>query len=447
MKYEKLSAGLSALVEEYQTSGAAGMLVQPRSLPLSATPSGGPPSVRVFMRCDGEATFDDVTKISVHQSRGEVRTAQVPLDQLDEFTELPTVSRLTPSVVLRPLMDVATSEVGVVDFKNSNGFSGKDVIVGVVDSGIDTTHLAFSGRILSVWDQTIAGAGWGTTNYGTALKGATLGVSLDTNGHGTHVAGIEAGQDATFGGVAPDANLIIVKTDFDNTSIGDGVRYIFAEAENLGLPAVVNLSLGGHWDAHDGSDDLSALIDQESGPGRIVVAAAGNEGADPIHAETTIAPGATVDLPFRISPNILGISPPWVMLNGWYAGDGNCEVRISTSSGDVTPWQPVITVGSPTKPYNFSNARVKITTSPSSVNLNGDHQFLIELRPGLFSSVVQGGLWRLMLKNTNTEPLRVDVWSIVHQDYADAAFQGAALTQEFRIGSPGTAAEAVTVGA
>lgn len=321
------------------------------------------------------------------------------------------------------------------------------MIVGVVDSGIDANHQAFAGRLLSIWDQTISGTGWGTTNYGTILSGATLGVSLDPNGHGTHVAGIAAGKDPTYAGVAPDADMVIVKTDFSNTAISDGVRYVFAEAAKLGRPAVVNLSLGGHWDAHDGSDDLAALIDQESGPGRIVVAAAGNEGTDPIHAETTIAPETTADLPFHVAPNITGNSPPWVVLNGWYAGTGNCEVSIRTSSGDETPWQPIVTSGSPTKNYPFINARVQITTSPPSAAPNGDHQLLIEVRPGLFSSVVQGGLWRLRLKNAGTTQLRVNVWSIVPQGYADAAFQGAALTPGFRIGSPGTAAEAVTVAA
>ena len=447
MQYAKLSAGLVAILDDFQTSGAARLLIQPRSLPLAAMPGGGPPAVRVFMRCTEDASFEHLPGIRVHQSKGEIRTAQIPLDRLDELSEQATVFRLSPSTVLWPLLDVATPKVGVVQFKNTSGMTGRDVIVGIVDSGIDVNHAAFTGRILSIWDQTISGIGWGTTTYGTVLSGSTLGVSFDTNGHGTHVTGIAAGNDATYRGIAHEANLIIVKTDFNTTSIGDGIRYVFAEATKLGRPAVVNLSLGAHWDAHDGSDDLSALIDQESGTGRIVVAAAGNEGTDPIHSEVTIAAGATVDLPFQVAPNSTGNSPPWVVLNGWYDGTGSCEVGIRTSSGDVTPWQAVIVSGSPSRNYSFPNALVQITTPPPTATPNSDHQFLIELFPGVFRPVVQGGIWRLRLHNIGTTSVRVNVWSIVPAGSADAAFQGTALTPGLRIGSPGAAAEAVTVAA
>jgi subtilisin family serine protease len=446
MKYEKLSAGLLALAEDYQTQGTAGVLAQARSVPLAAAPAGVAPCLRVFMRCRADATFFHLPAVRVHEARGEVRTAQVPLDHLDPLSEDPQVSRLAPAVVLRPLMDVAAHKVGLNTLRSAHpSLTGRGVVIGIVDSGIDTTHPAFAGRVLSIWDQTIAGTGWGTTQYGTVLSGARLGMSLDTAGHGTHVAGIAAGHDAVYGGVAAEAGLIIVKTDFMTTSIGDGVRYVFAEAARLGLPAVVNLSLGGHADAHDGSDDLSAVLDQESGPGRIVVAAAGNEGTDPIRREAILATCDAADLPFQVAPNSTGNSPPWVVLNGWYEGAGGCEVSIRTSSGDVTAWQPVITAGSPTQNYSFANARIQVSTPPATVNPNEDHQFWIELRPGAFSEVVQGGTWQLRLRNTGTAPVRVNVWSIVPPGSAEAAFLSP--SPGLRIGSPGAAASAVTVAA
>ena len=197
------------------------------------------------------------------------------------------------------------------------------------------------------------------------LSGPTLSVSRDTNGHGTHVAGTAAGDDAAFGGVAPEADIVAVKTNFLNSGIGDGIRYVFHVAEQLGRPAVVNLSLGGHFDAHDGSDDLSVLIADRSGPGRIVVAAAGNEGGDDIHGAAAIQAGQTAVIQFVVPPTSEPGSAPFVVLNGWYAAGGACEISIVTSSGDTTAFQPVIAVGSPSRTTAFSNATVRVTTPPA----------------------------------------------------------------------------------
>jgi hypothetical protein len=61
----------------------------------------------------------------------------------------------------------------------------------------------------------------------------------------------------------PEANFVMVKTDFMDAHIADAIRYIFCIASELNRPAVVNLSLGGHADAHDGTDSLSQIIDGE----------------------------------------------------------------------------------------------------------------------------------------------------------------------------------------
>lgn len=192
------------------------------------------------------------------------------------------------------------------------------------------------------------------------------------------MAGIAAGDDAP---------------NFQSTSIADGIRYVFAVADELGRPAVVNLSLGGHADAHDGSDDLSAVIDQESGAGRIVVAAARNEGGAGLHAESVIAGGGTEAFPVAVQPGWSGQSPPWVVLNCWYDGAQPCEVQIRTSTGETTPWQPVFAGGSPTRTYALVGGVICVTTSPAATNPNGDHQAWIELLPPAGSSHVQGGTW------------------------------------------------------
>ncbi|HMO63885.1 MAG TPA: S8 family serine peptidase, partial [Verrucomicrobiota bacterium] len=200
-----------------------------------------------------------------------MRTAIVSLGRLEEFAAQAQVRRVSAPARLRPLLDLAGAATHLPAFRSARGWSGRNVIVGVVDTGIDAAHAMFGGassRVLAIWDQTLPGTGAGPFPYGTLLGSGALAASLDADGHGTHVAGIAAGRLGTYEGPACDAQIIVVKTGFSSTEIQDGVDFIFQEATRLGRPAVVNLSLGGHGDPHDGSDDLDVFIDSVSGPGR-----------------------------------------------------------------------------------------------------------------------------------------------------------------------------------
>src|SRR5205814_1532030 len=99
-----------------------------------------------------------------------------------------------------------------------------------------------------------------------------------------------------------------------------------------GRPAVVNLSLGGHFDAHDGTDPLSQVIDSESGPGRIVCCAAGNEGNDNIHAVVDVPAGGQVAPRFRVPTNGVGIAE----LNARYPGATGLEAAVQSPGGFIT---------------------------------------------------------------------------------------------------------------
>jgi subtilisin family serine protease len=445
MKYEKLSASMSALMNEYHSQNLVGMLSFPRTVPLAGADSAGTPKVFVYIRCDSDAKLNELPGVKPHLSSGQVRTALVSLDAVDRLSESADVYFISPSRVLKPLNDVAATKTRLTTFRNQSNLRGNRVVIGVVDTGIDPTHPAFNGRIHSIWDQTISGTGWGTTNYGKVLQGATLVVGSDTHGHGTHVAGIAAADDAVFTGVAPEATLVIVKTNFANTSIGDGIRYVFHVADQLDCAAVVNLSLGGHFDPHDGSDDLCALIDQESGQGRIVVAAAGNEGGDDIHAQAGIAAGQSSDILFAVPPNSQAGATPLVVLNGWYDANSTCEIAIQTSSGDLTPFQSIIALGSPSRQYTFPNVLVTITTPPTAATSNGDHHFLVEIQPNGAANLIQGGTWRLKIRNSGLSPAQIDCWSLVPQGAREVTFLSPFQADSMKIGSPGAAREAITV--
>jgi subtilisin family serine protease len=344
---------------------------------------------------------------------------------------------------------VAGTKTNLTAFRSNNPhLTGKGVIVGVIDTGLDPLHPAFAGRVLSIWDQTMTGPGWGLNAYGQVLTSAAgnLGVTVDKNGHGTHVAGTAVGSDPQFPGVAPDADLIMVKTTFNNAHIASGIQYIFAEAARLGRAAVVNLSLGGHFNAHDGTDALSELINQEVGPGKIVVAAAGNEGTDNIHGAAVIPAGQTGTIRFKVTPNTQSGSPEWVLLNGWYDGKTTCDISVRTSSGGITNFQPVIQNGNPTQVSIVNNMRIGVTTPAASSAPNGDHEFRVEIQSNNVGGLVQGGTWEVRIRNNSTvDPANIDIWSMVSPGALEAEFLAPNNDPNMKIGSPGSAGEAITV--
>ena len=109
---------------------------------------------------------------------------------------------------------------------------------------------------------------------------------------GTHVASLAAGNGFSnnpprYIGMAPEATLVVVRATRDDQGLIEdadillATQFVFTVAEQLGMPAVVNLSLGGDFGAHDGTSmierELSKLVGSDY-PGRSIVVAAGNSG-------------------------------------------------------------------------------------------------------------------------------------------------------------------------
>lgn len=178
-------------------------------------------------------------------------------------------------------------------------YTGKGVIIGIVDEGIDFNHPDFKfangkTRVLKYWDHTINGANAPQPyNYGVVWDSITINngtcISLENvTAHGTTVSGIAAGNGRANNknkGVAPEADIVVVETNFNlqnwTLSIADACDYIFKIADSLGKPAVINLSLGAYMGSHDGKDPAAEFIDSllTAKNGRIIVCAAGNSGS------------------------------------------------------------------------------------------------------------------------------------------------------------------------
>lgn len=177
-------------------------------------------------------------------------------------------------------------------------YTGKGIIMGVIDQGIDFNHPDFKTatgktRVLRYWDHSVNGVNPPQPyNYGIVWDSSSINdgtcTSLETiTAHGTTVAGMAAGNaraNLKNKGAAPEADLIVVETNFNlpnwTLTIADGCDYIFKVADSLGKPAVINISLGDYLGSHDGNDPAADLIESllDLSPGRIVVSAAGNAG-------------------------------------------------------------------------------------------------------------------------------------------------------------------------
>ncbi len=180
-------------------------------------------------------------------------------------------------------------------------FTGKDVIVGFVDQGIDYTHPDFiapngQSRVLYYWDHTSPfdpirtplPYGYGQVWNNQEIQNGICTSSEESTAHGTSVAGVATSNGLANGkqkGMAPEANIIMIETNFSlpnwTLTVADACDFIFKKADSLGVPAVVNLSVGSYLGSHDGDDPASELMESllDEKPGRIIVCAAGNAGS------------------------------------------------------------------------------------------------------------------------------------------------------------------------
>lgn len=218
--------------------------------------------------------------------------------------------------------------------------TGEGVLVAVLDSGIEYRRRDFrkengDTRIRYLWDQTLVPSQEDTgeseqamrlppegfsigvefdeaqinlaLNASTELEGYQLLPSRDVSGHGTAVAGIAAASqigNGGFGGVAPEAELIIVKLGLPGaqgfprtTEIMRGVTYAVNKAVALQMPLVINLSFGNNYGAHDGSSLLERFLDNASEIGRTVICVgSGNEGNSDGHIAGNVQENTSVEL-------------------------------------------------------------------------------------------------------------------------------------------------------
>lgn len=410
--------------------------------------------------------------IQVNTVAGRLMTARCPLGLLRALLEMPGVDRVQVAEPAEPYLDQSIPDVNAEVVRTVpppafDGQTGAGVLVGIVDTGLDLDHLDFrdaSGntRLVSLWDQTDTGgpppSGY---TYGTEWTAAQIDAGssreVDVEGHGSHVMGIIAGNGSATGngqpayqfvGVAPEADLCVVKTTFSTSSIADGVAYVFQRASALGKQAVVNLSLGTQAGPHDGTYPQDEVMSSLCGPGRIIVASAGNKGLDNLHGKLVLPPSTplamTLNLPsYQKTP---GTSNDYLLFSGWYEGADEVSLTIVTPGGITLG--PVPT-GAELTGQNTGDGYLNIyngTTAPS----NGDNEIYVELFDAFANKTPQAGTWTftftpVALGSTG----RVDMYLYGNHlgDGSSLAMWVDGLDPEGVVGSPGTADSVIAVAA
>lgn len=214
-------------------------------------------------------------------------TVSIPASFIKPLAERSDVRFVNAPQQLFPSMADVRPETGVEKVTTGEGletpFTGKGVVVAVIDQGFEYAHPAFSDRVV---------------RYGASASSGTLTSrmpSTDTRddvGHATHVANIAAGNKvsgADYHGIATGADLILISSDFQSTSVLKQTKAIKTYAEANDQPWVLNMSFGAVIGPHDGSTDYDRGMSDLCGEGALMVAAMGNEGGTKIHARREIA--------------------------------------------------------------------------------------------------------------------------------------------------------------
>ena len=244
--------------------------------------------------------------------------------------------------------------------------TGRGVTVAILDRGIDWDHPDFirpdgTTRIRWILDMTgqngcdannpgLAPVEYSASQINDALAGGAGIDSRDAVGHGTVTAGIAAGNGSAFAGgkyagLAPEADLIVVKITSEGAPAHDGepaeaafngcintaLDWLETKMNLLGQPTVALINSGTQFGPIDGTSAVSRKIDAVFGsnrPGRVYVAAAGDEGGLPNHSGADYDDtGDTVISLIKKS----GSEPSYLYM--WYTGTLGADVSVEFADG------------------------------------------------------------------------------------------------------------------
>lgn len=321
---------------------------------------------------------------------------------------------------------------------NSFTLTGKGVLIAIIDSGIDFTNPDFRNadgttRIVFLNDlqqERIYSAdeinAYLQNSY-IDLAPTSMSNVRDLSGHGTAVAGIAAGNgsgsDNLFAGVAPEAQLLVVRLGLDlpdsfprTTQLMKAVNWAVITARSLGMPVAINLSIGNTYGPHDGSSLLETFLDAAADIGRTVICVGnGNEGSDAGHASIIYKQNELGKKQIHLS---IGNYEPGLTLQLWKNYSASCSISLIAPDGtvyrvtDIPPSGPGIFL----RPTNSFDRSLLIETtmeeiliyvgSPAPYSLNQELYF--DMIPKI--DFLTPGRWTIEIEKKDSNPLSINLY-------------------------------------
>ena len=374
---------------------------------------------------------------------------------------------------------------------NETTLTGKGTVIAILDSGVDYTHPDFrnadgSTRILAYWDQSLPfihnhfsinnpynlGIIFSEEDLNQLLTGAhnfsffdsstptalgsaseSLSPSEDSSGHGTHIAGICAGNGRVSNGknqgVAPESSLIVVKLKNDASSVYSdyanlmmAVDFAVRFTNSLFLPLSINISYGSNDGSHTGNSLLELFMEQVSFYGKnIISVATGNEGRTRRHASLNIGSSLTKSsykksLSFTIAPGERSL-----YLEIWqvFADDFSYELLAPSGSQSFTfPATPGIYT------YMIADTTIYLTIN-NPTPYQPFRQYFLSFSPN--TSFITSGTWTLRITSIPTGKIvdgRVQFW-LPSKDATNSATGFTTPSSDMTFTIPSTASSVISV--
>lgn len=369
---------------------------------------------------------DYVTLIPLYGGYGIITIPEQYIDVLSSIPEIEYIEK--PKNLVLSLYEARAASC-ITPVQNPPwSLTGKGVLIGIVDSGIDIFHPDFQNqdgttRIRELWDQTYPDETESGYNRGRIFTREEINQAIadndrsfpsrDLSGHGTHVAGIAAGNGrASRGrqkGVAPESELLIVKLGnvfpegFPRTTeLMLGMDYCVKKAIEWQLPLALNISFGNSYGSHDGTSLLETYIDNLSNIGRTTIAiGSGNEGNKGRHTSGVLSGTDTKQIELIISNNETSLN-----LQIWKNYVDSFQIRLVAPSGTS-----VILTGQSSGTYRDILDSTQLlwyfgVPAPYSVS----QEIYLEMIPVPGNSYIQNGIWKIQLTPENIVDGRYNMW-------------------------------------